>query len=41
MADYIPKDDPGRVLWLHNFSTWLTANGAAHGFTPAEVTASV
>ena len=39
MADYIPKDEPTRLLWLLNAATWLTANGAAHGFTPAEITA--
>ena len=39
MRDYIPKDDAGKVLWLNSFSLWLTTNGAAHGFTPAEMTA--
>jgi hypothetical protein len=39
MSDYIPKNDADKVLWLANFSTWLTANGAAHGFTPADITA--
>ena len=41
MADYIPKDDAGRILWLDNFRTWLTAYGATHGFTPAEIAAFV
>jgi|GEM_PF-1875030 len=39
MPDYIPRDDPSKILWLTNFSAWLTANGAGHGFTPAEITA--
>ena len=39
MADYIPKDEPTKLLWLLNAATWLTANGAAHGFSPAEITA--
>ena len=39
MSDYIPKDEPSKLLWLENAATWLTANGAAHGFTPAEITA--
>jgi hypothetical protein len=37
MADYIPKEEANKVLWLENFSTWVTANGATHGLSPAEI----
>ena len=37
MADYIPKDDAGRVNWLTNFAAWLTLHGGAHGFNPTEI----
>ena len=39
MSSYIPKSEAEQILWLLNAATWLTANGAAHGFTPAEITA--
>ena len=39
MADYIPGTDADKVLWLSNFTSWLTAHGAAHGFTPPDITA--
>jgi len=39
MSDYIPKDEPSKLLWLENAATWLTANGGSHGFTPAEIAA--
>ncbi|HUW60112.1 MAG TPA: hypothetical protein VMZ06_03820 [Candidatus Bathyarchaeia archaeon] len=38
MADYIPRDEAGRIEWLQHFAAWMTAYGAAHGFTPAEIT---
>ena len=41
MRDYIPGDDAGKILWLENFRSWLTAYGATHGFTPAEISAFV
>ena len=41
MADYIPRDDAGKILWLENFRTWLTAYGGTHGFAPAEISAFV
>jgi len=39
MFDYVPKDDPGKMLWISNFAAWLNANGATHGFVPAEIAA--
>ncbi len=39
MSDYIPTTDADKILWLLEFSSWLSANGAAHGFTPEEITA--
>jgi len=39
MPGYIPKSEAEQILWLGNSATWLTANGASHGFTPAEITA--
>jgi len=38
MSSYIPKSEAEQILWLENAATWLTLNGAAHGFTPAEIT---
>jgi hypothetical protein len=37
MADYIPTTDAEKVFWLTQFAAWLTANGAAHGFTPEQI----
>ena len=39
MPDYIDHDDPGSLLWLSNFNTWLGANGGAHGITAGEIAA--
>ena len=39
MSDYIPTTDPEKILWMLEFAAWLVANGAAHGFTPAEIAA--
>lgn len=39
MPDYIPTNEAEKIMWLANFATWLTANGATHGFTPAEIAA--
>ena len=39
MPDYIPTNESEKVLWLENFAAWLTANGATHGFSAAEITA--
>ena len=39
MSGYIPTSEAEQILWLLNSATWLTANGAAHGFSPAEITA--
>ena len=38
MSDYIPSTDPEKVLWLLALTDWLETNGAAHGFTPVEIT---
>lgn len=37
MADYIPREEMARLAWLNRFAAWMTAHGAAHGFSPAEV----
>lgn len=37
MSDYIPSDEAGKILWLTNFAAWLSAHGAGHGFSPAEI----
>ena len=37
MRDYIPRNEANRVEWLHQFSLWLSANGAGQGFTNAEI----
>ena len=37
MADYIPKDEAGKMQWLSNFAAWLNANGTTHGLSSAEV----
>ena len=39
MADYIPRDEAGRINWLKHFGGWMTGNGAVHNFTPAEIAA--
>ena len=39
MADYIPRSDEEKAIWLNQFSNWLLANGATHGFTVDEVNA--
>jgi len=39
MSDYIPSTDPEKILWMLALTDWLETNGAAHGFTPAEITA--
>ena len=39
MPDYIPTNEAEKIQWLTNFAAWLTVNGAAHGFTPAEIAA--
>jgi hypothetical protein len=39
MADYIPRSDEEKVIWLNQFSNWMLANGATHGFTVDEVNA--
>ena len=31
MRDYIPKDEPTKLLWLLNFAAWLSANGGSFG----------
>ena len=41
MADYIPGDEGGKIHWLGIFAPWIGANGATHGFLPAEITAFV
>jgi len=38
MADYIPGDEAGKINWLGIFAPWIGANGATHGFSPAEIT---
>lgn len=37
MADYIPTTEAERIAWLRHFNTWMQANGASYGFTPAEL----
>jgi hypothetical protein len=37
MPDYIPRDEPTKIQWLANFTTWVNANGATHGLSPTEV----
>ena len=39
MADYIPRSDEEKAIWLNQFSNWLLANGASHGFSVAEMDA--
>jgi hypothetical protein len=39
MHDYIPTTDEEKVRWFAKFAVWLAANGVAHGFTPAQITA--
>jgi len=39
MPDYIPRGEANRILWMANLAAWLNAHGAAHGFTPAEISA--
>lgn len=38
-SDYIPADDNGRLQWIIVFNTWLQANGASFGFSPAKLAA--
>lgn len=38
-TDYIPLDDRGKLRWIINFNQWLQANGAGHGFSPADIAA--
>ena len=35
--DYIPTTEAERIAWLKRFDTWMQANGASYGFTPAEL----
>jgi hypothetical protein len=35
---FLPGDDPGKVIWLMNFSSKLGAYAAKYGISPAEVT---
>lgn len=39
MADYIPSTDEEKIMWLNQFTTWLNANGAAHGFNSVDMNA--
>jgi len=39
MPDYIPRTDEGRILWLTQFTAWLNANGASHGFNSIDINA--
>ena len=39
MPDYIPSNEPAKILWLYNFSIWIGINGLTHGFTATEVCA--
>ena len=34
---YLPKDDSGKALWLHNFWLKLVTYAAALGITPAQL----
>lgn len=37
--DFIPRKDSEALSWMLNFTQWLQANGAAHGFSPAKIAA--
>ena len=37
MADFIPKDEIGRVEWLKHFAGWMSAHGAGYGFSAADI----
>lgn len=34
---YIPKREADKVLWLANFTTWVSAHGTSRGLSPQEV----
>lgn len=37
MKDYLPRRDGDRLLWMVEFAAWINGNGAAYGFTPAQM----
>ena len=37
MADFIPKDELGRIEWMKHFAGWMSAHGAGYGFSAAEI----
>ena len=37
MADFIPKDEIGRVEWLKHFAGWMSAHGAGYGFSAGDI----
>jgi len=37
VADFVPKDEIGRVEWLKHFAGWMSAHGAGYGFPAAEI----
>ena len=38
MGDYLPQREAELLEWLKQFAAWMVLHGAAHGFTPAEIT---
>lgn len=39
MADFVPRDELGRIEWMLHLAGWLEAEGVGHGFTLAEIVA--
>jgi len=39
MSGYIPNTDEGKIVWLTQFTNWLTANGGTYGFNTGEINA--
>ena len=37
MPDYIPRTDEGKILWLNQFLSWVTVNGATHGLGSTDI----
>lgn len=37
VADFVPKDELGRIEWLKHFAGWMSAHGAGYGFSAADI----
>ena len=37
MADFVPKDELGRLNWLKHFAGWMSAHGTDYGFSAAVI----